>query len=288
MVDAQVPSEAGELFAEDDFVVFWGGGFNTWCDIEVLAEGLDLAMQENPKIHFLSTGGAIQGHDSQSYARFKQLVAKSRYPERFVLKGTLPKTEADAWSKRADVGVVTEKRMAERELGSSGRILNWLTQGIPVVCTSLSELGEALEAEGGALTYRVADGVDLARILVEVSRDPESLRLISKRGRELSDSIWSAEFTTRPLREWLRQPQRAPGAELENPVFDVDLLAVKDRLEMEKGQLESEVEGGAQQASAQAERIRQLEDDLARLETERDYYRSSAADWQRQWRESNS
>jgi glycosyltransferase involved in cell wall biosynthesis len=285
IVDGAAPAEASELFAEDDFVVFWSGGFNTWCDIDVLVEGIDLAMRQNPGIHFLSTGGAIEGHDSMSYARFEQLVAASRYPERFVLKGTLPKSEADAWSQRADLGIVTEKRMAERELGSSGRVLNWLTQGIPVLCTSLSELGETLEREGGALTYEVANAESLAARLVEASRDTALLERIRQRGRELADDLWSAEATTRELREWLRHPRRAPDAAMENPIFDVDLLAANQQLEEQKERLEVELRSVTRNQAEIRQRLQQLDTERVHLETEREHFRASAEDWQRQWRE---
>ena len=53
----------GRLVPEDAFVVLWSGGYNVWSDIETLLQGLEKAMDEQPSIHFLSTGGAISGHD---------------------------------------------------------------------------------------------------------------------------------------------------------------------------------------------------------------------------------
>ena len=51
--------------------MLWSGGYNLWTDVDTLFRGLEAAMARNPKVHFLSTGGAIDGTDT--------LIATYRY-----------------------------------------------------------------------------------------------------------------------------------------------------------------------------------------------------------------
>ena len=50
-------------------------------------EGLEKAMERSEKIKYLSLGGAVAGYEEEVYKRFVQKVEKSRYRERFILKG---------------------------------------------------------------------------------------------------------------------------------------------------------------------------------------------------------
>ncbi len=198
--------------AADDFVVLWSGGFNTWCDVDTLFQALEQAMAVNPAIRFVSTGGEIAGHDEDSYRRFIALVEASELRSRFVLKGRLPAAEADRYLARADLGVVTERPVYERFLGSSARMVNWLGRGLPFVCAEVSELGTTLAAGGFALTYAPGDAGALARRIVAAAADPDRLRRLGERGRKFARRQYSFERTTRPLREWVERAERLPDA----------------------------------------------------------------------------
>ncbi len=56
----------GRLASEGDFVVLWSGGYNTWTDVDTLFAGLIKAMKEEPRLRFVSIGGAIPGRDEQT------------------------------------------------------------------------------------------------------------------------------------------------------------------------------------------------------------------------------
>jgi len=69
------PVEAGPLvrgvrLPEEAFLVLWSGSFNTWCDVDTLFAGLELAMRRERRMYFVSTGGAVRGHDEKTYRRF--------------------------------------------------------------------------------------------------------------------------------------------------------------------------------------------------------------------------
>lgn len=196
--------------ADGDLVVLWSGGYNTWSDVDTLFAALEEAMAERPEMRFVSTGGGIPGHDDDSYARFQELAKESRFRERFLFKGCLPEEEAAHYFRRADLGVVTERRLAERTLGSSGRVLRWMADGLPFVCTGLSELGETAEAEGLGWTYPAGDASALASRIVAAAEDPGSLREVAERARAYVESHFTPQATTLALREWVAEARRAP------------------------------------------------------------------------------
>lgn len=238
--DGAPEDSAPSDIAPEDFVVLWSGGFNTWGDIDTLFEALELAMGESPSIRFVSTGAEISGHDEDSYGRFVARVKGSELRSRFLLKGRLPAALAARYLARADLGVVTEKAVYERFLGSSARVVDWLGRGLPVVCAEVSELGATLAAEELALTYAPGDVQGLARRLVEAAADRGGLRRLAERGRAFAEEHWSFERTTRPLRDWVEGAERLPDAAEDRlrPFVDVHchrlearIADLKDRLE---------------------------------------------------------
>lgn len=196
--------DSGELWP-GDFVALWGGGFNTWCDVETLVEGMSDAMEKAADLRLVVTGGAIAGHDESSYRSFLELVAESRHSERFVVMGRLDAEEARRIRARADIGVVTERHLYERELGSSGRIAAWLGEGLPVVCTALSELGETVENEGLGFVYQPGSARDLSRTILEAREDRRRLEEVAARARRFAALALDPAKTTAPLRAWVKK-----------------------------------------------------------------------------------
>ena len=217
-------------FDSDDFIVLWSGGFNTWCDVDTLFEGVERAMSNNGSVRLLVTGGAIDGHDDRTYPRFLDRVERSEYCDRFVIKGQIEANQLAAYVERADVGIVTERRLMERTLGSSGRTLNWIEAGLPVICTAISELGSELEDHDLASIYRPCDPEDLSRIILEVASDPGTARDRATRGRLYALEHWSESATTTPLRRWVKTPGRSPDAESDNPLSVASLIGSNQQL----------------------------------------------------------
>ena len=224
----------------DDFVVLWSGGFNTWCDVDTRVDGLELAMAADPAIRVVATGGAIPGHDDLTFDRFRDRVAASDHRERFVVKGQLEADEAAAYRARADLGVVTERNLAERSLGSSGRVLEWLGEALPLVCTDISELGSILAEHHLAGVYRQGDPEDLARVILDAAADPGAARERAARGRRYAEEHWSVRASTAPLRRWVRTAAPAADAGAENRLSVARALDAARRLPEIHGELEQE------------------------------------------------
>lgn len=219
-----------EGIEDGDFVVLWSGGFNTWCDVDTLVTGVEKAMSHNDALRLVVTGGSIPGHDDWSFSHFRNRIAESDFHDRFLVKGRLESRELAGWLERADLGVVTEKRLTERILGSSGRVLGWLTLGLPLVCTAVSELGEELALQDLASVYRAGDPDDLARVILEVAAEPEAARDRARHALEHARRHWSVEATTQPLGEWVVQAHRAPDGGLVNPLSLASLIEADRRL----------------------------------------------------------
>ncbi len=201
----------GELVDEDAFVVLWSGSFNTWCDIDTLVAGLERAMRERPRIHFVATGGAVEGHDEQTVARFMERVAAGPCRDRFHLCGWVEDSALSAFYRDADVGICIERDLYERRLGSENRVVQWLVHGLPAVTTARSELGATVVSAGAGFDCPIADAAALASRLVDLCDDPARVQAAAQRCLELS-ARFAFEPTARPLLEWATDPVRAGDA----------------------------------------------------------------------------
>lgn len=194
----------------DDFIVLWSGGFNTWTDVETLFAGLELAMERAGNIHFVSTGAEIAGHDEKTYERFEEMVAGSRFADRFHLMGWVKRSEALSYYGAASVGINLDAAHYEVAFGSRNRILEWALAGLPSVSTDLCELTGEMASAGLLFTVPVADPPGLARRLVELERDRELLRSVAAKLKPFVLEQYSFEKTTVALREWVARPTHAP------------------------------------------------------------------------------
>jgi GT2 family glycosyltransferase/glycosyltransferase involved in cell wall biosynthesis len=275
---AEPPAAAAaeaEKTAEPGFLVFWSGGFNTWCDVPTLVEGLELAMDRMPDLRFVATGGEIAGHDDLTAAELRRRVAESRHGSRFELLGQVAREAADDWQGRAHLALITEKKLYERELGSSGRISGWLAAGKAILCSSCSELATELAERGLILTYPAGDAAALAARLVEAAKSPERLRELAARAAAYARENLSYADTTRPLRAWARDPRRAP--ESSDPRASGAFL-VQEEVRALEGKLNEQqlhiagLEGTNSELASHAEsldaRREELESEKARLERE--------------------
>lgn len=200
----------GERVPEDAFVVLWSGSYNVWVDADTLFAGLELAMQRDPRIHFVSTGGAVDGHDESTYRRFRTLVDGSKHRDRYVLLGWIPKEEVYSCYFEADIGINIDRYMYEGLLGSKNRILDWMRAGLPALAAEHAELTTLLGKEGIGFTFDLGEPESLAAELLELAANPRRVNAAGRRAKEYGEQNLTFEATTQPLLEWARSPRRAP------------------------------------------------------------------------------
>jgi len=195
---------------EDDFVLLWSGGYNTWADVETLFHGLEYAMKKFKNIKFVSLGGVIKGHDEKTYPKFLELVEKSKYKGRFIFKGYVPAEDVTRYLKEADVAISIDKFSYEAIFGSRNRLLEWLFSGALVLTTRLCELSNIIEADKLGYTVEPNKYKDLGKKILEIRDSEKEASKMRKRAYEYAKKRFNFEFTTESLRDWCRAPYRAP------------------------------------------------------------------------------
>ena len=216
--EAVQPILRGRELPGDAFIVLWSGGFNVWSDVDTLFTGVAAAMERDPRIRFVSTGGAIDGHDAETYARFRGLVASSELRDRFHLQGWVQRELVASYLAEADLGVLTDLPIYEGLLGSKNRIIEWMAVGLPALYNRQGDLGELLDREGLGLVFPMGEAGELADRILWAASHPAELRKVAERARVKSRRDFSYEATTRELVAWAAAPARAPDAALARPL----------------------------------------------------------------------
>ena len=193
-----------EVASDDEFVVLWSGGYNTWADVDTLFESLEYAMRENPRIRYVSTGGAIQGHDEKTYPSLLARVETSPYRDRFTFLGWIPMDRARLAYHAADVGINADLDCFETRLGARNRITEMLATGLVPVTTLGTEITEIVQHEKLGLVTPIADVEALAGSILHAANHPSELQAISSRGRAYAEEHFTYDAAARPLVEWVR------------------------------------------------------------------------------------
>ncbi len=202
-----------ERVSKNDFLVLWSGGYNTWTDVKTLLQGLEMAMDKNPNIKFVSTGGSIDGHDEITYPSFTSMVEKSKFRDRFLLEGWIDRELARSYYLACDIGINIDAKTYEVMFGSRTRILDWALAGLPTLSTNLCELTEELAEKDLLYTFEVGDPESLARSLMNLANNRSELKEVGKRIKHYVHERFSYENTTQALREWVKSPGHAPDYE---------------------------------------------------------------------------
>lgn len=195
---------------ESAFVVLWSGGFNTWTDIDTMFNGLVYAMERDPSIYFVATGGQISGHDEKTYPRFEKMIDKSQFKDRFVLKGWIDRDAVPSTYFEADVGINCEKDIYEVRLGSKHRILDWSRAALPVVSTRVTELSLAVEEEGVGFVCDSGDPEALGRTILGAAERRTELPEIGERFRSAMRRLYGFGPSTTVLQRWANAPTFSP------------------------------------------------------------------------------
>jgi glycosyltransferase involved in cell wall biosynthesis len=196
--------------ANDDFVVLWCGGYNTWTDVETLFRGLEDAMAANPKLHYVSVGASTYDAPDNVYERFQALAAGSRFAGRYHMMGWRPWSEMETYYRESDVGINIDALHYETLYGTRTRLVEMIALGLPIVTSLGPELSYLLRDAGAALTFAVGDWATLGRNLQRIAGDSALAQEMAVQALAYAQKDLSFASTTAPLREWVANPAPAP------------------------------------------------------------------------------
>ncbi|MCL5271465.1 MAG: glycosyltransferase family 4 protein [bacterium] len=208
--DNEPPLLRGPIVPADAFVVLWSGGFNVWSDIQTLVTMMNSLMERYPTVHFVSTGGRINGVDTATYQKFEDLVEASPYKDRFHRLGWIKVENLPRVYREADIGINVDTPTYETMFGARNRLNSMAAAGLAIVTTVGTELSEWLDDGKAAITAPIGDPEALAQALEPWIEQREQLQVYGRNARRLMERDFSLEKTTRPLLAWLQAPQLAP------------------------------------------------------------------------------
>ena len=200
----------GRHVAEDDFVVLWAGGYNTWTDVDTLFEGLTAAMEEERRIKFVSLGGAMPGRDEQTFYRFRNRAEESELAERFIFLGWVPTEDVPDYYLESDAGINIDRFSYEMLIGCRYRILDMLRAGLPVVTTLGSEISTIVRDLRLGETFAPGDAQGLKSAVLALARDETRRRRCAARAKEYVFRHRAVAEVMKPLQRWARNPAASP------------------------------------------------------------------------------
>ncbi len=196
--------------SDDDFVVLWCGGYNTWTDVETLFNGLELAMANEPRLRYVSVGANTYEALDNTYKQFQAMIAVSQYKDRFVLLGWRPWAEIAGYYRESDIGINIDALHYETLYGTRTRLTEMIAAGLPVITTFGPELSYLLDQHKAGLTFAVGDWRTLGTKLMTVAKDQQMRDDLAQRALDYARNDLSFATTTAGVRAWVNNPQLAP------------------------------------------------------------------------------
>jgi glycosyltransferase involved in cell wall biosynthesis len=219
-----VPHQEGIIRTKDidhnDFILLWAGGYNVWMDAVTLFKGLDRAMESDPHLRFVSTGGPVV-HD-KPYREFRQLINQSRNKDRYHFLGWIPRRKLIQLYRECDCGLSIDSDCYEAELGTRSRLLEMLALGLPVITSAATEISASIFREEFGRVFEIGDEEQLSTAVLEMASVKRSGRAekredLAKRAKQR----FSSQEMCLPLVRWCRHPVPAPDKNTINPAFKI-------------------------------------------------------------------
>lgn len=204
-----VPVFLNDRIPPDAHIVLWCGGFNSWTNVEMLVQGLKRAMESNPNLHFVCTGGRVHGHDELTYDRFQSLATRDLPASRCHPLGWVPYEHVLELHATAAVGLNIDGANMETRFGARNRLTNMLGAGIPVITTSGTEIAEWIERHKAADLIPPAHADGLALALQRVFRNPADAEARAAGARTKALADFAPAATLGQFREWCQAPRAA-------------------------------------------------------------------------------
>ncbi len=204
------PIMRGVSVPADAFIVLQTGGFNSWLDEETLFHSLEGAMANNPAIHFAATGGAIPGHNSLTFERFKSRVDSSTHGKRFHFLGWLPLPQVPRVIAEADLALNVDLPSLEGWLGTRNRLMDWLMGDLPIISTLGCEFAQDLGTKNLIRIVNQGDARAITDSILEIASNPKEAKARAEAARNVMLAHNTPAQCLKPLLDWAADPKPAP------------------------------------------------------------------------------
>ncbi|MBN1868494.1 glycosyltransferase [Candidatus Sumerlaeota bacterium] len=204
------PLLRGKIVPSDAFIVLWSGGYNYWTDPEFLFACIEKAMAASRYVHYVSTGGAIAGYNTETYETFRRLVDESPHRDRYHLLGWIPAEDLIALYHEADLGLNIDEPNYETFFGARNRLNNMMAAGLPVLTTFGSEVSRSIDEAHCGVVCPPNDPLEVAHGILSMVQAPEQCHKIGERARTFALETFSPGHVVAPVREWAHAPSFAP------------------------------------------------------------------------------
>ncbi len=194
---------------EGTFSILSSGSFNLWFDAETLLKALETAMEKDSRIRFTCVGGPVP-HSPYSYEQFLEKVNNSHFRKRMDIRGWVDKRELEEIYMRSDAAVYTDIPCYESELGARTRVLDWISRGIPVVCTRGAEISADIDRYGLGITVPQKNPQILADALIKLSGDSRTYERIVENQLSWCTGPGRISHMFNPLLKWAESPGKSP------------------------------------------------------------------------------
>ncbi|MDD2894088.1 MAG: hypothetical protein PHF20_09195 [Halothiobacillaceae bacterium] len=182
--------QSDEKLKPSDFLVGWIGGTYGWFDLTTLLEHLMPAIQSNANIKLVFFGAGKEKQNEMLDALPTELHGN------IIFLPWVPFAQRfEHWS-AFDLSLVWGSRGYENDYASRTRNFDCLTLGLPILQNEDDEWGARLKSSGAG---RVTDTERLADDLLQLSHDPETLRSMKGKMRELAPEFHWGRFADKLL-----------------------------------------------------------------------------------------
>ncbi len=205
-----VRCELRDRLGQEAFLALWVGCYNYQFDVETLFDGMEQAMSVHPGIHFVSTGGQVDGHNETTFARFLERVNQSPHKNRYHFMGWMPWDEFDALLRACDVGLTMDIPCYETELGARNRLTEMWRVGLPAITTPGPEIAEDVCVGGAGWVVSPGHAESLGKALLSAAGNREECRRRGDLARKIFESRYTLAASTAPLLQWAVSPWMAP------------------------------------------------------------------------------
>jgi len=187
-------------------IVVFVGTFVAWQGVGTLIAAMERVKAELPHAQLLLVGDGQERPSLEAEAERRGLGKRVRFV------GWVARDDVPRWICAADVAVMPSTLRRNARIGSSAlKMREYLACGRPVVATNIEGAGPLLEREGIGVGVAGDDPIQLARALIGLLRDSETITAMGIRARTFAQRELSWDLSARRILDFFGGARPAGG-----------------------------------------------------------------------------